>query len=501
MPETGAQSGVRSLLAKFESSNQSDVTSPPSRGRSPAGSDSPGSGRPLSKVRASFVAVDRAAQSSPSGLRKESGRSDSPAPKSVGSEDADTALRSPVTLLPSNGLDVQKPADDPAPAAVQTDADQKQSTEGNHAPTVDNTSSESPSAKEPKPESDRLAPAAPVEKPQKQAPASKTVTTRPSNAQLAKSKPASSTTSRSPSTRPKSPAHPRTSTPSTNAASERTAKPARQSSTATTRNTGNEPAKTETQKPSRSTLNTGSRTAPRTSRDTAKPTPSTTAPNSKPGRVPASTTTPALSSTAKTGTRPAGTGTTTSNLNRKPSSLRNTNNGSQRETTPTASSVSKSPSRTSPPSQSSNERPGSRVSSAGSKPVDEGFLARMMRPTASSASKAHDKVEAKSPPGPSKTARAPTKAAPKTEKRPVHAKEKGTSEKAHKEKPQPEAKDQAGPKEPKDAQSVKSANEEVRDPSADSPKMSEEPEGPIGKTTEGSIKQLSAEKSEPVVEA
>lgn len=122
----------------------------------------------------------------------------------------------------------------------------------------------------------------------------------------------------------------------------------------------------------------------------------------------------------------------------------------------------------------------------------------MMRPTASSASKVHDKVEAKSPPGPSKTARAPTKAAPKTEKRPVHAKEKGTSEKTHKEKPQPEAMGQAGPKEPKDVQPVESANEEVRDPSADSPKMSEKSEGTVEKAAEGPIEQPSAEKSEPV---
>jgi len=38
------------------------------------------------------------------------------------------------------------------------------------------------------------------------------------------------------------------------------------------------------------------------------------------------------------------------------------------------------------------------VSTAGSKAPDEGFLARMMRPTASSASKTHEKVEPKTPP-------------------------------------------------------------------------------------------------------
>ncbi|MCJ1390634.1 hypothetical protein MMC18_003495 [Xylographa bjoerkii] len=44
------------------------------------------------------------------------------------------------------------------------------------------------------------------------------------------------------------------------------------------------------------------------------------------------------------------------------------------------------------------DRPKSRASTVGSKPPDEGFLARMMRPTASSASKAHEKIEPKSPP-------------------------------------------------------------------------------------------------------
>lgn len=44
------------------------------------------------------------------------------------------------------------------------------------------------------------------------------------------------------------------------------------------------------------------------------------------------------------------------------------------------------------------ERPSSRASAAGPKIPEEGFLARMMRPTASSASKTHEKNEPKSPP-------------------------------------------------------------------------------------------------------
>lgn len=48
--------------------------------------------------------------------------------------------------------------------------------------------------------------------------------------------------------------------------------------------------------------------------------------------------------------------------------------------------------------QNGQERPKSRMSIAGGKAPDEGFLARMMRPTASSASKTHERVEVKTPP-------------------------------------------------------------------------------------------------------
>ncbi|OJJ46910.1 hypothetical protein ASPZODRAFT_1849428 [Penicilliopsis zonata CBS 506.65] len=68
MTDTGAHPGVRSLLARFENNSQNNTPSPPSRGRSPVDSDNPDS-RPLSKVRASFVAVERIT-SSPSALKK-----------------------------------------------------------------------------------------------------------------------------------------------------------------------------------------------------------------------------------------------------------------------------------------------------------------------------------------------------------------------------------------------------------------------------------------------
>ena len=62
-------SGVQGLRAMFEQSN--NETSPPSRGRSPAGDSTTGStSRPISKVRASFVSVDRSGPGLLPALRK-----------------------------------------------------------------------------------------------------------------------------------------------------------------------------------------------------------------------------------------------------------------------------------------------------------------------------------------------------------------------------------------------------------------------------------------------
>src|SRR5271154_2137583 len=67
--------GVRNLRAIFENKTSDHSTSPPSRGRSPGGSDASLHSRPVSKVRATFVAVERpdeAGQGQQWGLRKAS---------------------------------------------------------------------------------------------------------------------------------------------------------------------------------------------------------------------------------------------------------------------------------------------------------------------------------------------------------------------------------------------------------------------------------------------
>ncbi|KAF7589291.1 hypothetical protein BBP40_004511 [Aspergillus hancockii] len=437
MANTGAHPGVRSLLARFENNNTSNSnpnnTSPPSRGRSPVGSEHSDS-RPLSKVRASFVAVNGATQSSPvAGLRSASSHSDSPiAPpsrvRSFNSDDLNAPLKSPLSSSPtSNGLGYEQPANEiklgetVEPAFPQATPLVK---------VAESQAKEATLSHNPEPEPTRTAPTAPSSK------KTKAVTKRPSTIQVDKitsaNKPATKTTS---STALKSPAHPRTPTSPAKPNNARASRAARSPKPTTTRASSKPP----TTKPSRTTLNTETKTVSRPvrssmpAREVSKSTASSAArtgkpepkPPTKPARLPASATTPTLSSVSKGGATSA----TASNLSRKPSTLKNATSGTHRTTTPTASSVRKQTSQPSLQRQPAHERPHSRVSNISSKAVDEGFLARMMRPTASSANKAHEKVDVKSPPRPSRTTRAPVRpVAHKTEvpkSRPV--KERSTS--------------------------------------------------------------------------
>lgn len=73
MSASNASGGVRNLRAMFENKGGDQSTSPPSRGRSPSNSVASTSSRPVSKVRASFVAVERPGEQGQFwGLRKAS---------------------------------------------------------------------------------------------------------------------------------------------------------------------------------------------------------------------------------------------------------------------------------------------------------------------------------------------------------------------------------------------------------------------------------------------
>lgn len=217
---------------------------------------------------------------------------------------------------------------------------------------------------------------------------------KPSSATFAAKSPTTPTAPKTPVTPQRQPSS-KTASPRQQANPKETSKvplkkPSRTSLASTT--TKAQAAKTRQPAPSVSSNNV-SKKAPKTSPESKIRPKSPT----RPVRLPASATAPTTSSAAKLGG--AGLAASTTNLGRKPSTLKKDGKPPMsRVTGPSASTLQKKPSRPSLPLQNGHERPKSRVSTAGSKAPDEGFLARMMRPTASSASKTHEKVEPKTPP-------------------------------------------------------------------------------------------------------
>ncbi|GIK06911.1 hypothetical protein Aspvir_002564 [Aspergillus viridinutans] len=504
MSDKAAHPGVRSLLAKFENNNQNSTASPPPRGRSPIGSDHTGTSRPLSKVRASFISVDRTSQGSPvSGLRSPSSPIDGAVPpsrvRSFNSEDFEAVLKcSGSSSSPSNSSNaaeqprVDQPPKNPSTEPLIKGQTATQTSTGDVSQT-EKTASAPHTATE-------TAPAKSAQKP------TKTVTKRPSNVQIGKTNSAT-----------KSPANPRAPTSSAKPSTERTSRPAHSTKTAATKDDHAAATRTATHKPSRASLNTTAKAthpvrASMPARDSTKPATTddrTTRPKSpaRASQLPPSKTTSSLSSAAKGGSGPG--------LTRKPSTLKKAVNASQsRATTPTAASVRKQASRPSLPAHSGTDRPHSRVSNASAKPVDDSFLARMMRPTASSASKVHDKVEIKSPPRTSKSARAPRTVASKTDIRAARPPtEKTESEKNQRGKAQPASTPpdskkelQAAPvlKEVSEGQEVKpkaNVNDQAPKPvSEDVEKLVEEPSTATAdiekESTDASIEPVTAPTSE-----
>ncbi|KAJ5184889.1 hypothetical protein N7491_007242 [Penicillium cf. griseofulvum] len=378
--------GVRSLLAKFE--GQSPIASPPPRGRSPAASDSSGTVRQLSKVRASFITVDGVVQSNPaSPLRKTSGRGDSPGmfgPK-INSGDAESGRQTMISPTPLSRLDHtqnatmgQIMAEGRPEKAIETKSGRNQ------------TAKEEPAAHTETEFQLRNIPPKQTEEPiSTDSKSTSSDTSQKSNSSgPIKKKPSSVGSARSAASK----------SVSTNAASTG-AKPAahKPSSKPTAREVAKERVSSLAHKPSRVSLNPKTTVRPARglapTQDTSKP-PSAGV-SSKPGmksppkpaRVPGST----HASAAKpgsTGAPSTRTTTSASTLTRKPSSLKSATGGQSHAATP-STSVRRQASRPSLPAQAAHDTT--------TKPVNEGFLARMMRPTASSANKSHpqEKTDAK----------------------------------------------------------------------------------------------------------
>ncbi|KAJ5765475.1 hypothetical protein N7520_005034 [Penicillium odoratum] len=350
-----AHPGVRSLLAKFENS-PSQVTSPPSRGRSPVSSDTPGSSRPLSKVRASFVTVDGVVQSNPgSPLRKISGRSDSPGmfgPK-INEQAVEARRQSVASPTPGSLDDGQKGILDQMVSSIQPKS-------GSATTIHDQGEADAVSAVDNGPGKETL----PVKtETGAVAPASAPAPTT-SHALRTSEQPAQKTVKKRPST-----INATRNTASNNKSSSTAKQPATTTKPPTAREIAKERANTLVNKPSRASLNPAAKATARTVRGStpSQETSRTSPPNSAKSR-------------ARSPTRPV----------RLPASM----------TAPTQASAASAQTAIwlSSPTRPTHERPSSRASDAGStKPANEGFLARMMRPTASSASKSHDRPESKAP--------------------------------------------------------------------------------------------------------
>ncbi|OQE46158.1 hypothetical protein PENCOP_c001G05356 [Penicillium coprophilum] len=416
--------GVRSLLAKFE--GQSPVASPPPRGRSPAASDSSGTGRQLSKVRASFVTVDGVVQSNPaSPLRKTSGRSDSSAmfgPK-INSGDAESGRQTMISPTPLSRLD-----------HTQNSTIGRIMAEGRPEEAIDTKSARNQTAKEEpaahtETESQlRNIPPKQTEEPisaDSKSTSSDTPSQKSSSSGAIKKKPSSVGSARSAASK----------SVSTTAASTG-AKPAahKTASKPTAREVAKERVSSLAHKPSRVSLNPKATARPTRgsapTQDTSKP--PTAGASNKPGtksppksaRVPGSMQTSTQASTVKLGSAGAPstrTTTGTSALTRKPSSLKSATGGQSRATTP-STSIRRQASRPSLPSQATHDTT--------TKPVNEGFLARMMRPTASSANKSHpqEKTDAKPVTKTTSVSKAPRPSTGRVPDRGVpHAKPKSTA--------------------------------------------------------------------------
>ncbi|KAJ5467444.1 hypothetical protein N7475_005196 [Penicillium sp. IBT 31633x] len=360
--------GVRSLLAKFE--GQSPILSPPSRGRSPA-SDSSGTTRQLSKVRASFITVDGVIHSNPaSPLRKTSGGSESAGifgPK-INSGDVESGRQSTVSPTPVSRLEHAQNA-----TLGQILAEGRPNTETKSEP--NHTAKEEPATRTET--ASRLRNTSPKQTEHPKSTSSDKLSQKADSSGTIRKKP-SSVGSNRPAARKHSP---------TTAASIG-AKPAasNMSPKLTAREVAKERANSLAHKPSRVSLNPKTTTRPARGSTPAVAGASNKAGTRSPTRPVRGASTQA--SAARLGsTGPPSTRTTggVSTLTRKPSSLKSATGGQPRATTPVAN-VRRQASRPSLPAHAAND--------ATTKPVNEGFLARMMRPTASSANKSTSQEKA-----------------------------------------------------------------------------------------------------------
>ncbi|EPE33931.1 hypothetical protein GLAREA_06944 [Glarea lozoyensis ATCC 20868] len=412
--------GVHNLRAMFENKNSEER--PEDRGRSPGGSSMGGastgtSPRPLSKVRTSFVAVERSGQlGNQMGLRRD-----------TSGEPSISRRRSSFSIEGESTRDMSEPRQ-----ATRPDIGNRQ-----RSSLAEETIAESPIEKQPLDTKMQAANGSPKkgeavnpvasktdEKPASangttstatkpnEKPAMRKVTSKPASISTAKPSAASKP---SPNKSLKSPAPPKTPTTPSRATKKEppTKAPAPKTSKASV-------APNHTSKPTSKPLKASVQgSAPKTRIQESPPQTGFKKPRPKsptrPVKLPASLTAPTASSVSKTTVSPpaaarqslsrasgntqhtnslaahhaasrspsrASVATTKSTLGRKPSTLKQSSNRPSLGPPPAA--IKKQPSRTSLPHQPA--------------PADDSFLARMMRPTTASASKTAEKPATTSPP-------------------------------------------------------------------------------------------------------
>ncbi|KAI9727838.1 MAG: hypothetical protein M1834_007884 [Cirrosporium novae-zelandiae] len=505
-PSSGAGNGVRNLRAMFENNNNNaNNDAPPSRGRSPADSDTSGTNRPLSKVRTSFIAVERSSSKGPQiGLRRagdvserssdsggakdtsplqekagmshdtvekppsehsteHSDKASTPTPLEVRGENFSNRINNAFgSALNGGKIENQeplRPTSDKMNGGGNFQENQQQPNRGSIGAILKGSAFD----KTPPKEADISSPAASPEQispskpePQKESPAPSETAEPGDDAKPAERPitPAAQTTEPQPAENTKSATEvaPAKATATEKAlakvapakgspkkvasASSRKAPVSSKGPKTPTKPQSRQPSKatspkahtmSKDTKPSPKTTKAVQNASPATSTGSTQRKISATSPNNKvkprsptrPIRLPTNLTAPTAASAAKTASAasapaaapraPSRTRGANTELRRKPSTNLHKSGAPVSSKTAThapATSVRNKTSRQSLASQpppvlhrSSMDRPRSRVSmTATTKLADEGFLARMMRPTASSASKVHDKTDAVSPP-------------------------------------------------------------------------------------------------------
>ncbi|OAL29435.1 hypothetical protein AYO20_09172 [Fonsecaea nubica] len=439
MSTNSGNSGVKNLRAMFENKAGDQSTSPPSRGRSPNPSEISNNSRPVSKVRASFVAVERPNENGGApliGLRRASEVSSMGEIKENVIEDTETTEKSPVLAVTTKKEDAKT---DPQTApganngtvegglgtilkgsAFVENTPTRPSTEAKHL--VEAISSGRIQEKIPRPPSkpgnesdaaemvkkiqakDGIVPGPPPTTTLKTTKDAQPVKPPPTRQQInIKPIPKSPTVTRPSPRTPTSPKLNIRGGPAKIKGVMESAKEAQRAREAARLHTekSEKPQASAPPKIDTSAKSSKKDQAPVTPKAIRSPTTVKPKAPTVPVKLPTAATATTASTAAKHDAQHSPTETDRKPVAKKPA----TSSTRQPRASSSAStfSLAKKASRTS--LTNGHDRPKSRVSAA--RP-DEGFLARMMRPTASSAQKVHEKVQVSSPP--KHKAVAPTKA-------------------------------------------------------------------------------------------